>query len=100
MLGKLFRKSKKSVGEKPVLKEELIGAVTHYYNKIGVAIVKFDRNIKVGAKVHFLGATTDFETDIKSMQYDHKEIEETSGSREVGIKVPKQVREGDKVYRV
>ncbi|HXF44257.1 MAG TPA: hypothetical protein VNK70_02210 [Candidatus Paceibacterota bacterium] len=84
--------SKKSEGPKP------IGVVTHYYGGLGVAIVKFNRAVKVGETVHFKGATTDFKQTIKSMQYDHKEITEAGKNQEVGVKVSDKVREGDRVY--
>ncbi len=75
-----------------------IGAVTHYYDGLGVAIVKFSKSVKAGESVHFKGHTTDFEETIKSMQYDHKEIKEAKKGQEVGIKVGNKVRNGDKVY--
>jgi putative protease len=75
-----------------------IGIVTHFYGKLGVAIVKFNKAVPVGIKVHFKGATTDFEEEIKSMQYDHKPIESAKKGQEVGIKVGEKVREGDEVY--
>jgi len=77
-----------------------IGEVTHYYNKIGVAIVKFFKTVPVGTRVRFHGATTDFEQTISSIQFDHKEISEAKKNQEVGIKVDSKVREGDKVYEV
>lgn len=77
-----------------------IGVVTHYYGGLGVAIVKFSKTVKVGERVHFKGATTDFEEAIKSMQYDHKDIKEAKAKQEVGIKIGGKVREGDEVYPV
>ncbi len=75
-----------------------IGEITHYYNHLGVAIIKFNRAMKSGETVHFKGAHTDFTQTIVSMQYDHKEIQETKKGQEVGIKVNEKVKEGDKVY--
>ncbi|MEK7546982.1 MAG: hypothetical protein AAB536_02270 [Patescibacteria group bacterium] len=75
-----------------------IGSITHYYGHLGVAIVKFNRAFKVGEKVHFKGATTDFEETVKSMQYDHKPIETAKKGQEVGIKIGDKVREGDEVF--
>lgn len=77
-----------------------IGVVTHYYGKIGVAIVKFNRDVKRGEEVHFRGATTDFLQKIESIQYDHKDLEVAPKGREVGIKVKEKVREGDEVFEV
>lgn len=83
---------KKSKEPKP------IGVVTHYYSGLGVAIVKFKKTVKIGDKILFKGATTDFQEVIKSMQYDHKDIKEAKKNQEVGIKVGEKVREGDEVY--
>jgi len=90
ILSRMF--SKKSEGPAP------IGEVTHYYGGLGVAIVKFNRSVKVGERVKFKGATTDFEETIKSMQFDHQDIKEAKKNQEVGIKVGEKVREGDRVY--
>ncbi|MGC9046671.1 MAG: translation elongation factor-like protein [Minisyncoccia bacterium] len=75
-----------------------IGAVIHYYNGIGVAIVKFQSNISVGQKIRIKGATTDFTQTIDSMQYDHKNINSAKAGEEVGIKVNDKVREGDLIF--
>ncbi len=79
-------------------KPKPIGAVTHYYGKIGVAIVKFNQEFKRGGRVRFLGATTDFEEAVDSMEYDHQPIETAKKGQEVGIKVNQKVREGDEVH--
>jgi len=75
-----------------------IGEVVHYYGDLKVAVVKFNRKVKAGEKVHFKGATTDFEQALDSMQLDHKEIEEAGKGKEVGVKVKNKVRAGDEVY--
>jgi putative protease len=77
-----------------------IGTVTHFYTDISVGIIELEENLKVGDTVKFEGSTTDFEQEIKSMQYDHKDIEEAKKGREVGVKVEDKVREGDEVYLV
>jgi putative protease len=78
--------------------EKPIGKVTHYYGGIGVAIIKFNREIKVGETIHFKGPHTDFSQKIDSMQYDHKDIESAKKGQEVGIKAEQKVRESDEVY--
>ncbi|TSA44722.1 translation elongation factor-like protein [bacterium] len=96
----LFKSSSSSPkAERPKPNSKLIGEVTHFYGGISVAIVKFKEVVKVGDAVQFFGATTDFKENIKSMQYDHKDISEASKGQEVGIKVDGKVREGDEVYR-
>ncbi len=87
-----------SVNNKKKLKP--IGEVSHYYDKIGVAIVKFNRTVKIGEEINFKGENTDFNQKIESMQYDHKEIKNAKKGQEVGIKVDEKVHEGNKVYPV
>ena len=86
--------------EKAPKTEKPIGEVMHFYNKIGVAIVKFNKVVPAGTKLAFKGATTDFEEVVDSMQYDHKPIDEAPTGKQVGIKVGKRVHEGDSVYSV
>ena len=77
-----------------------IGEVTHYYGGIGVAIVKFNKEVALGTRARFHGATTDFEQVLDSMQYDHKEVNSAPKGKEIGIKVQDKVRDGDKVFLV
>lgn len=79
-------------------KPKHIGVVTHFYNEISVAIVKFNKKVPVGTVLYFRGATTDFKDKAGSMQYDHKPIAAAPKGKEVGIKVKKRVREGDLVH--
>ena len=81
-------------------KQKPIGVVTHYYDHLGVAIVKFNRGVKVNETIHFKGSHTDFIQAIESMQYDHKPVESAKKGQEVGIKTNEKVREGDEVYLV
>ena len=81
-----------------IMEQKPIGVVTHYFDKIGVAIVKFNREVKVGETISFKGTHTDFTQEISSMQYNHKDIKSAKKGQEVGIKVEEKVREGDEVY--
>lgn len=77
-----------------------VGKVSHYYDKLGVGIVKLSQGLKVGDKVHFVGHTTDFDQEVSQMQYQHKEVTSGKKGQEVGIKVETKVRDGDKVELV
>lgn len=89
---KQTKKAAKTKAPKP------IGAVTHFYGGIGVAIVKFNRALDRGEMIRFKGAHTDFEQKISSMQFDHKDIARAKKGQEIGMKVDDKVREGDSVY--
>ncbi len=94
-----MKKAKPAKVAKAPKADKPIGVVTHFYNHIKVAIVKFKVPVKVGARVKFKGATTDFEETVKSMQYDHKPVATAPKGKQIGIKVGKRVREGDEVFK-
>lgn len=75
-----------------------VGKVTHYYDKIGVAIVKFTKKIKVGDTVRFGGEEDGFKQVIESMELNHASVSEAKIGGEVGIKVDKKAKEGTPVY--
>jgi translation elongation factor EF-1alpha len=95
---------KKVIKKKPAIKarvpkpEKPIGVVTHFYGKIKVGILKFNKAVKVGTEVRFLGAHTDFRQKIDSMQFDHTPVTTAKKGKQIGIKVKKKVHEGDKVF--
>ncbi|MEK7521764.1 MAG: hypothetical protein AAB599_03120 [Patescibacteria group bacterium] len=78
-----------------------IGKVIHYYDKIGVAIVKLDEPLIVGTKVRFSRGGEDlFDQTIESLQEEHKNLESAKAGDEIGIKVDEKVKEGAEVFRV
>ncbi|OQX83081.1 MAG: hypothetical protein B6D63_06770 [Candidatus Latescibacteria bacterium 4484_7] len=83
------------------MKEVEIGVVQDYFSRIGVAAIEITSGtLRVGDKVHFLGHTTDFTEEIKSMQIEHDEVDEAKAGDSVGIKVSDRVRANDKVFKV
>ena len=82
-------------------KEELIGKITHYFDKIEVGIIEIKKGkLAVGDKIHVKGTTTDFEQEIESMQVEHEQVQKAKKGDAVGLKVKDKVREGDEVYLV
>jgi translation initiation factor IF-2 len=81
--------------------EEEIGHVTHYFPKIGVAVIEVTAGIlKVGETIHVKGHTSDFTQVVESLQQEHQAVPEIKKGVSAGMKVKEHVREGDKVYRV
>jgi len=76
-----------------------IGAITHYFSKIGVAVVKIEKALKVGDTIRIKGMHDDFTQKIESMQVEHKNVTEAKPGDEVGMKVAQEVHEHDKVYK-
>jgi len=77
-----------------------VGRVTHYFSRIGVAVVELKAPLKLGDKILIRGATTNFEQTVESMQVEHKPVQEAGPGQSVGIKVKDRVREKDIVYKV
>ena len=77
-----------------------VGEVTHFFNRLCVAVVRASQDIKVGDMVHFLGHSTDFYQTITSMEIDHQPVTEVKAGQEVAIKVERRVRGGDAVFRL
>jgi hypothetical protein len=90
------------MAKKPAAKsksgEVPIGEVSHYYDKIGVAIVDAKKGVKKGDTLHFKGGKTDFTQTADSIQVDHKDVGEIKKGDSAGVKVGKEVREGDQVF--
>ncbi len=77
-----------------------IGAVTHYFGKIQVAVLELSAKLEVGDTIQFLGHTTNFSQEITSMQIDHKNVENASKGADVALKVSERVRVGDEIFKV
>ena len=77
-----------------------IGTVTHYYNKIGVAVIALSDKIRVGDTVHIMGSTTDLKQQVQSLQIEHQPVEEASPGDDIALKVDRRVRRRDRVYRL
>ena len=78
--------------------DKKIGTITHFFDRIGVGIIKLNGKLTVGDKVKIQGGTTSFEQEISEIQLEHKSISEAKKGTEVGVKLNEKVREGDDVY--
>jgi putative protease len=81
--------------------EKLIGQITHYFDHIGVAVIKLSGGEpKVGATIHLVGHGADFTQVVDSMQVEHQSIEVAKKGDDVGMKVSAKVKPGTEVYLV
>ncbi len=76
-----------------------VGKITHFFNKISVAVVKLDAPLKVGDKIRIEGHGQSFEQNVDSMQVEHEQIPEAKKGMEVGMKVSQPCKEGDIVFK-
>ena len=79
--------------------KKLVGKVTHYYNRIGVAIIKLDEDLQYGDEISIEGGITNIQETVDSMQFEHKPIKNARKGEEVALKVKDAVRPGDFVYK-
>lgn len=82
----------------------LVGEVIHYFPKVGAAVVKFKEAIKIGVKVKIVGERGEkrepyeFDQIVGSLQKDRSPVEGAKTGDELGMKVDKEVQEGDSVF--
>lgn len=75
------------------------GNITHYYDKIGVAVVDILAPIKVGDKIKITGSN-EFEQEVTSMQIEHENIEKTKKGDKIGLKLNQPVKENDEIFKI
>lgn len=76
-----------------------IGKVTHYYDKIGVAVVDVTKKgLKVGDTIKISGHDNEFNQVIGSLQVEHAQVGSISAGKSGALKTDKPVKEGDILY--
>jgi hypothetical protein len=77
-----------------------IGKVTHYFDRLGVAVLDLDSELDCGDSIHILGRITDFTQSVASMEVEHQKIQSASIGLEVALKVESEVRKGDTIFKI
>jgi len=78
-----------------------IGVVSHYYDKIGVAIVDLDAPLSIGDKIKFARGGEDLlEQKVESIQIEHEKRDSAGKGDVIGLKVDKEIKEGAEVYKI
>jgi hypothetical protein len=80
--------------------EQRIGRVTHFYNRICVAVLDLSDRLEVGDVIHIRGRSTDFTQEVKSLEIEHEKVQSVGPGAEVALEVLKRVRRNDAVYKV
>lgn len=77
-----------------------VGKVTHFFDRISVAVLTLEDKLQVGDTVHFLGRSTDFKQKVESMQIEHQAVNQAGPGQEVAVKVTQNVHPGDSVFKL
>ena len=81
------------------VKKFLVGNVTHYYHKIGVAEISLShKGLGLGQNIIIEGNKTYLEQKISSIQKKNKDIKIGKKGEIIAIKVKNRVKENDKVF--
>ncbi len=82
------------------MSDNQVGKVTHYFDRIGVAVLGLTDTIRVGDTLRFLGHSTDFKQEVTSLQIEHQNVNEAKPGQDVALKVIQKVHPNDAVFRV
>lgn len=78
-----------------------IGKVTHYYDKVGVAVVDLQLGtLKVGQQIKFKRGEEEFTQTVESLQVEHQSVLEVKAGDSFGLKVNQPTKPGTLVYPV
>jgi translation elongation factor EF-1alpha len=83
-----------------VAEKKIVGRITHYFSKIGVAVIELSADLKVGDTIRIEGATSTVEQVVDSMEIENQKIEAATEGQAIGLKVKEKVRPHDAVYKV
>ena len=76
-----------------------MGTVSHYYDKIGVAVVEVTSVLHVGDHIKIAGSG-EFTQAVDSIQVEHEKKESAKKGDTVGLKVIQPVHEGDEIIKI
>ena len=77
-----------------------VGSISHYFGKIGVAVLDVTGKVKVGDQIKIKTHGQEFNQEVGSMQMEHENVKEAKKGQSVGLKVDQPVKSGDKVFLV
>ncbi|MEK7542186.1 MAG: hypothetical protein AAB524_00620 [Patescibacteria group bacterium] len=77
-----------------------IGKITHYYGKVGVAIIKLEHELNLGDRIRIEKGEQSFDQEVTSMHKNYQPIEKAEAGEEIGVKVEEKPHEGALVHRL
>lgn len=80
--------------------EKEVGKVIHWYDKIGVAVVKLAGKLAQGDKIKVKRGAEEFEDAVASMQINHEAVSAAKKGDEVALALSQKVKEGAKIYKI
>jgi len=78
-------------------KNNSIGKVVHWYDKIGVAVIELTGSLKVGDTIKVVHGDKEFTEAISSMQLDHAPVKSGKKGQQIAVKLSEKAGEGSTV---
>lgn len=80
--------------------EHVVGTVSHYYGKLGVAGIELSDDLNVGDTIHIVGHTSDFTQTVTSIQIENENVDSAKAGDPAAVKVNERARTHDQVFVV
>ena len=80
--------------------DKQIGVITHWFDKIGVGVIRLSAGLKVGDTIKVVRGDQEFEQTVDSLQIDHAEVAKAKKGEDAALKLAEKVHEGALVYKV
>lgn len=77
-----------------------IGVITHWYDKIGVAVVKLTGRLRRGDRVRIKKGDEEFEEVVSSLQINHQDVASAKKDDDAALKLSQRAREGAEIFIV
>jgi translation initiation factor IF-2 len=77
-----------------------VGKIVHYYDHVGVAVVRLTSALKVGDMIRVKRGEREFEQAVISLQVDRQDVGSGKKGQEVGMKISEKVKPGAEVIRL
>jgi len=81
-----------------LIPEFRVGMVTHYFDRIGVAVVELSGVLSLGETIRI--GNPGFTQPVDSIQVEHEKVDSANKGDSVGLKVSQRVKKGDEVFKV
>jgi putative protease len=78
---------------------EAIGSVTHWFGHLSVAAVRLTAPLNVGDRIHIRGHTTDLVETVRSMEIEHRKVDQAGPNDDVALAVDGHAHEHDLIFR-
>ena len=78
--------------------EKQVGTVTHWYDKLGVAVVSVIGKLSKGDAIKVKRGESEFEDTVSSIQIDHKDVDAAKKGDDAAMKLSQKAKEGAGVF--